>query len=288
MVQAYDIEQALKQALPSEMQGQVKQLAQIIADRANRRSTTSIATQQLNSSEDIQDAFLHLAGETINASGTVLTFGAGSQMGDISIRDLAGRDVVNFNIHVYSSPLEKANSVQEDKGKVLTAIEKPNSSNSQPWEPFRADQIENITKDREFYQKWATLTSVGFLISFVVCSGIYFTSTNFNQPTKTIPNPIETYFLMNSVLPSFACGLMQFFLIRSIHPKTIYWIGINAGLIMILKLITKWPFPFTAISLLPYLITILMFQLILGPIVLYSLRLIKWIEYSTQTTPSQN
>jgi hypothetical protein len=283
MVQAHDIEKALRHILPLEMQGQVKQLAQIIADRANKRSTTSTATQQVNSSEGMQDAFLHLAGETINASGAVLTFGEGSQIGDVRVRDLAGRDVVNFNIYINHSALEKTSTTQGEAGEGFLNTNQKVGADVQPWNPFRIDQIESLTKDQEFYQKWATLTSIGFVVSFILCTGIYFTSTNLNQPTKTIPNPIETYFFMNSALPSLTCGIMQFFLIRNIHPKAIYWIWINIGLITILKTITKWPFQFALISLLPYLLTIFAFQLILGPIVLYSLRLIKWIGHDALT-----
>lgn len=111
MVQASDIEKALEQVLPVEMLEQIKSLAQFITNEINHSVNTPDLTQynkqhEAITDESLQNALSFLSGKTIHTPTTTLTFGTGNQVGDVKIRDVAGRDIVNLHIYL-ELPVDK-------------------------------------------------------------------------------------------------------------------------------------------------------------------------------------
>jgi hypothetical protein len=86
------ISEALRNALPPSLQDQVPALAQEIA-AAKKTKDTHILT-----SSNIAPLLNSLAGKEIKIGTSLMSFGEGNQQGDITIRDVAGRDIYNLTI----------------------------------------------------------------------------------------------------------------------------------------------------------------------------------------------
>ncbi|MCG8351229.1 MAG: tetratricopeptide repeat protein [Chloroflexales bacterium] len=99
------VAQALQAQAPAAPADQVLGLAQVLAAVQAGQLTPAAAQQQLAA----YPAALHaLTGHDIRAVGSLLSFGAGNQFGNISIGDRAGRDVVKLTVNIYphlSQPL---------------------------------------------------------------------------------------------------------------------------------------------------------------------------------------
>lgn len=102
------LEAALRAALPAQLHRHAPALAQLVADTAAGAITAEEASERLRTDIALSQLFASLAGQHVDAQGAVISFGAGSQLGDVSIQDVAGRDIIKFSVTVYESPAQPA------------------------------------------------------------------------------------------------------------------------------------------------------------------------------------
>jgi hypothetical protein len=116
MLNVTEIEAALREALPLELQATVSALARLIVDMSAGTSPTSEPQAQPN---EMRAVLAMLAGREVPTSGSVLSFGEGNEVGDVHIRDVAGHNIIRFTIapHIHhhyppdAQPLFRKNDV---------------------------------------------------------------------------------------------------------------------------------------------------------------------------------
>lgn len=99
MLQAADIEAALRQQLPAEYHSAIPHLAQALAEASTGAVSPAEAQAAL---PGLADALRALAGREVQTNNALITFGSGNQLGNVTINDVAGRDVItlHFNLGV--------------------------------------------------------------------------------------------------------------------------------------------------------------------------------------------
>lgn len=109
MVTTDAIERALQAVLPSDQQTQAQRLATILADAANGLLSQEDARDRIAALPDSASLIASLAGQRIQANHSVLSFGADGQFGNVSIRDIVGRDFIQLHqTIVYQTPVAVA------------------------------------------------------------------------------------------------------------------------------------------------------------------------------------
>lgn len=98
MTLAHDLEIALYQKVSPSLRSLVPTLAQIFAAVAGQEQLPDSAAERLGQLDSIEDILAHLAGQQVATSRTLLNFGANSQLGDVTIRDVVGGN--NYKITV--------------------------------------------------------------------------------------------------------------------------------------------------------------------------------------------
>jgi tetratricopeptide (TPR) repeat protein len=94
MVTTDELERALREALPADQHGKVTALAGLIADAAGGAGThPPVGT-------NLAPALQSLAGREIRVGSALVSFGADSQIGDITIGDVAGGDIIRVSLAI--------------------------------------------------------------------------------------------------------------------------------------------------------------------------------------------
>lgn len=101
MIPTEELENALKIATTHELHHHIPLMVHVIQSIADKKLSIEEAQQQITADFDLQNIAQQLSGKTITTSNTVVSFGENSQLGDFSVRDLAGRDIVNLNIALH-------------------------------------------------------------------------------------------------------------------------------------------------------------------------------------------
>lgn len=78
-------------------------LLQLIGEYQAGRLSEQALRERIAAEVDLGDLARRQAGAEVRRDGTVIDF-AGSQMGDVQIRDAAGRDIINLTINVQPAP----------------------------------------------------------------------------------------------------------------------------------------------------------------------------------------
>ena len=90
-----EIESQLRAAVPGELQRHLPRLAQLLADAATGALAPADALATLR--DPALNPLLHaLAGRQVQAAHTLLSFGAGNRMGNVTIRDVAGGHIITL------------------------------------------------------------------------------------------------------------------------------------------------------------------------------------------------
>lgn len=89
-----DLAAALRAALPPELHHLVEPLARYVEATAMLNSLTTDPAHETA----ITQALTSLYGKAVSSPAGLLSFGAGSQTGDVSTRDVAGRDILHVSI----------------------------------------------------------------------------------------------------------------------------------------------------------------------------------------------
>ncbi|MCG8351473.1 MAG: hypothetical protein MI924_27200 [Chloroflexales bacterium] len=92
-----DLRAALRAALPPALADQAAGLAQVLARVQAGQLAPDVAQQQL---APYAAALQALAGRQVTANETLLSFGAGNQIGTVSIGTVAGRDVITLHVTI--------------------------------------------------------------------------------------------------------------------------------------------------------------------------------------------
>ena len=100
MITCANIEAALWHHLPADLHGVVPVLAQVLADAATGAMSPADAQAHFAASPERISALRALAGHEVTAGGTLIAFGAGNQIGTVSIGDVAGGNIVKLALTV--------------------------------------------------------------------------------------------------------------------------------------------------------------------------------------------
>lgn len=100
MTTATEIEAALRQHLSAELQGVAPEMAEVFTGIAMDTVSPTEAQTRLKAIPDLDSALHALAGQKVPENKSLITFGAGSQIGDVTISgDIAGGNIVKFSIN---------------------------------------------------------------------------------------------------------------------------------------------------------------------------------------------
>jgi len=107
---ANDIENSLRAHLPSHLQSYAHDFAILFAIFPDGEERSESIRQYIINNPHLVEVFTSLAGQKITTGNSVLVFGENGQIGDVTLRDVAGRDILTYNFNFYyNSPsiLEK-------------------------------------------------------------------------------------------------------------------------------------------------------------------------------------
>jgi hypothetical protein len=96
MADRQKLEAVLYSKLPASVYSHIPLLVDIILNE----SGDPIAATQTAAVDKLDQVLTNLAGKQILREHLVVAFGDNSQLGDVSIRDIAGRDILTFNINL--------------------------------------------------------------------------------------------------------------------------------------------------------------------------------------------
>ena len=111
---ATEIEAALRQKLPAEFQGVALEMAQVFSKIATGEMSSVDAQTRLAAVPDLISALRALEGREVLVSKSLITFGAGNQIGDVTISgDIVGGNNVKITIN-YNQTVIKGNLSRRD------------------------------------------------------------------------------------------------------------------------------------------------------------------------------
>lgn len=98
MMTVTDIESALRDALPADMQAHVLPLVSQLAEAINRAHSSQ--EPHITVEPEVSPLVRELAGQEILVKGALVRFGDGSKLGDVELGDVAGGNVVKLTINI--------------------------------------------------------------------------------------------------------------------------------------------------------------------------------------------
>ncbi|MFV9503289.1 MAG: hypothetical protein AB4911_01855 [Oscillochloridaceae bacterium umkhey_bin13] len=78
----------------------LNRLLALVAAYQNGHLSAEALRTSLTTEVALQELVRRKAGQALTREGTVIDFGAGSQLGEVQIRDVAGRDIINLTINL--------------------------------------------------------------------------------------------------------------------------------------------------------------------------------------------
>jgi hypothetical protein len=94
-----DVVRALRAALPAEARSEAPDLARLLRGLASGELSPAAVHDQLDADPALAQLLRSLVGQEIQVGPSAVAFGEGSQVGDVSIRDVAGRDIITVNVY---------------------------------------------------------------------------------------------------------------------------------------------------------------------------------------------
>lgn len=83
-------------------------LLQLVGEHQAGRIGATDLSAKIAADPELRDLARQQAGATLERAGKVIDFGAGSQLGDVQIRDVAGRDIINLTVNAVAPPVAPA------------------------------------------------------------------------------------------------------------------------------------------------------------------------------------
>lgn len=99
---------ALYDAVPQELQDAVPSMVQALADATSGAIDREVLQKRLSGNPALVRILQLLAGKEIEGNGTIISFGSGNQLGNVTIGDVAGHDIVNVSLHQVIIAVEQA------------------------------------------------------------------------------------------------------------------------------------------------------------------------------------
>lgn len=99
------LETALRSALPNDATSLIPFLSKILFDFTNNNES-SIVKELENNKQQLVNGLHTLSGKTASSDEAILLFGTGNQLGDVTIHDLAGNNIIKININFFSGSSE--------------------------------------------------------------------------------------------------------------------------------------------------------------------------------------
>jgi hypothetical protein len=81
----------------------LSRLLELVGEYQAGRLTEEALRTRIAAEVELQELARREAGSAVARDGKVIDFGAGSQIGDVHIRDAAGRDIINLTINVQAA-----------------------------------------------------------------------------------------------------------------------------------------------------------------------------------------
>ena len=103
MLDVLEVEKVLSSILPSQTQQQIAHLAQFISSLTARTNIPSDQDRFSSYHPELESQLKILSGQQVQIGSSMVSFGAHSNIGDITIRDVVGRDNVTFNVTLQST-----------------------------------------------------------------------------------------------------------------------------------------------------------------------------------------
>ncbi len=174
---AREIADAIQQIKLPLVPTKLSTLAHILAQIVNKEISPEQAQQEIEKNRDLLVLVKSLEGEEFVTDRTQITFGTGNSLGDVSIRDIVGRDIINLNIHLLvASEGESLQTTHHTQPQSITHL----------W--FQEDELQQFDY-QNFLGQWLKACVVGALFSILI-SSILFASTMSNYSSGYYSNPI--------------------------------------------------------------------------------------------------
>lgn len=100
MISVDSIEESLRAEIPPNMHAYLPEFAQLLADAVNKEKNLSEVEEYISSKPSLVLLFRELAGCETTAEKTLIKFDQGSEVGTVSIQNMAGKDVFNIRINL--------------------------------------------------------------------------------------------------------------------------------------------------------------------------------------------
>jgi hypothetical protein len=163
MLTAEQIEQAISPSLPAEHRAQAPALARLLAALAAGVRSAEGARAEVAENPALAQALGALGGRQVTSDGAVLRFGEGSQLGDVSVRDVAGGNIVNLSL-----PAQIPQRQQIDEKRTYGCLGLP---------------ILSITSSRTIITLALTIFFSGAFLGGLLTQGL-------NAPIAVVPTPV--------------------------------------------------------------------------------------------------
>jgi len=98
------LEETLRNLLSADLHPQVPTLAMLLSEAIKGTVPVSTIQDLLGLNSQFQPIAVALAGKQIDASGGKIAFGEGGQLGDVTVNDVAGGNIVRLTINIFNSP----------------------------------------------------------------------------------------------------------------------------------------------------------------------------------------
>jgi hypothetical protein len=103
MYSADDIAEALRRAVPADQQGAIPALSRILAEAVSKPLSKQEFVARV-AAERLDPLLAVLAGQRLAVDGAMLSFGQGSNLGDVTVGNVVGGDLVQLVFNVYPPP----------------------------------------------------------------------------------------------------------------------------------------------------------------------------------------
>jgi len=93
-----EIKNSLIAVLPRELHHAAGLLASLLSSVIDGVLTEDVLQERIDSNTELKNTIKALSGKNISTHSSVFSFGEGNQVGDVAIRDLAGRDIIRVSL----------------------------------------------------------------------------------------------------------------------------------------------------------------------------------------------
>lgn len=117
-----DFDATLRSALPPSLHDAVPAIVQILQAAEAGDSTSEAIRARIAADPSLQQALQRLAGQRLDAGGRLIAFGAGSQVGDVSIGELAGGDIIKLTVNQAAARPHLSLDEQRDREAIMRKL----------------------------------------------------------------------------------------------------------------------------------------------------------------------